>query len=95
MLSTADAERLRTWAIEIATALMPNAPPRDDGHDRRFGDAGGLVIDKQRGCWWSYGVGRGGWSAVDLIAHIKGRDRPISDDETWAKAGGPSWNRIL
>ena len=86
MLSTADAERLRTWAIEIATTLLPNAPQRDDGHDRRFGDAGGLVIDKQRGCWWSYGVGRGGWSAVDLIAHIKGRDRPISDDETWAKA---------
>jgi hypothetical protein len=39
MLSTADAERLRTWAIEIATALLPNASLRDEGHDCRFGDA--------------------------------------------------------
>jgi hypothetical protein len=84
-LSPGDAERLRTWAVEIATALLPDAPQRDEGHDRRFGDAGGLVIDKRRGCWWSYSAGRGGWSIVDLIALIK-NDWSRKDAEQWALA---------
>jgi hypothetical protein len=78
-----EAVRLRTWAIDIATTLLPEAPQRDEGHDRRFGDAGGLAIDTRRGCWYSYAAGRGGWSTLDLI-RILNPNYSCTDVEQWA-----------
>ena len=88
MLTTSEVARLRTFAIEIAASLLRDAPRRDEGYDRRFGDAGGLVIDQRRGCWWSYSAGRGGWSTVDLIALIK-NDWSRNDVEQWALEKAP------
>jgi hypothetical protein len=84
-LTPEDGERLRSWSIEIAASLLPDSAQRDEGHDRRFGDTGGLVIDKSRGCWWSYAAGRGGWSTIKLISLLKD-GWSAAEVEKWALA---------
>jgi hypothetical protein len=84
-LSPADFERLRTWALEIAATLVAvDTGWRDEGPDRRFLSHGGLLVHRTQGCWYSHALGRGSWSAIALIALLKGC--AATEAAEWARA---------
>jgi hypothetical protein len=83
MLFPADYERLQSWAVEIACALLPDVAPSVEGNDLRFNGHGGLVIHRHRGCWYSYAEGRGG-SVLELICLLSGYSRTEAIE--WAAA---------
>jgi hypothetical protein len=83
-LSAAEAERLRTWSISIASTLLPGVGTRDEGPERRYLGQGGLVINKRTGAWYSHAAGRGGYSALALIAFLSGYN--AEDVVAWARA---------
>jgi hypothetical protein len=66
-MNAAEAERLRTWAIPIAEALLPEVTRRDEGNEVRFPDRGGLTINRHSGAWYQHATGQGSWSALALI----------------------------
>jgi hypothetical protein len=70
-LSAADFERARSWAIDIAETLLPKARYRDEGSKRRYLGQGGLTVNRRSGAWYSHSAGRGGYSAVALVAFVK------------------------
>src|SRR5215831_11211389 len=73
MLSSAEAERLRTWAVDIALAFLPEGTQlRDEGADVRFSGSGGLSIHRATGMWFSFSANMGGYSAVRLIQLLTG-----------------------
>jgi len=73
MLSSAEAERLRTWAVDIALAFLPEGTElRDEGSDVRFSGSGGLSIHRATGMWFSFSANMGGYSAVRLIRLLTG-----------------------
>jgi hypothetical protein len=86
-MNTADDVRLRTWATEIATALLPEgATQSTEGHNARFHGAGvgGLSIVTATGVWFVHALGRGGESAIGLIQHLKGCSH--AEAVEWAEA---------
>jgi hypothetical protein len=71
-LSPAEAKRLNTWTVEIATALYEGpAPWQDRGDERHFPGHAGLNINRKSGAWYAFGASFGGWSALRLIAFLK------------------------
>jgi len=83
VLSPADYERLQSWTVEIACALLPDVAPSVEGNDLRFNGHGGLVVHRHRGCWYSYAEGRGG-SVLELICLLRGYSRTEAIE--WAAA---------
>jgi hypothetical protein len=83
-ISADDYARLRTWILEIAEALLPGTQRQDRGGDWRFSHAGGLSIAKRSGVWFSHAEGKGGYSAVGLIALLRPCD--WAEAEQWAAA---------
>ena len=72
-LSAVDAIGLRSWAIEIAVALLPEGTGRRaDGADIRFSKTGGLCINKKNGAWYVHSSNKGGWETTGLIKHLRG-----------------------
>jgi hypothetical protein len=67
-MNAADCERLRSWAIKIAGALLPDAKQRVEGSEVRFIGHSGLTINGNTGAWYCHGLGRGGWSTLPLIS---------------------------
>jgi len=83
-LSAADAERLRTWALEIVDTLLPETRHRDEGDARKYLGIGGLSINKRSGAWFSHSAGKGGYSTVGLMAFVK----------AWEYAEAIAWARV-
>jgi hypothetical protein len=81
-LTPAEYERARTWNPEIA-AKLSGSKPRSEGNEFRFPGHGGLSINSLTGAWIQHATGRGGYSAVGLVALLT--DKP---DEAiiWIKA---------
>jgi hypothetical protein len=80
------ATRLRTWAVEIAQTLLGDSGV-NRGHDRRFKDRGGFVVDRRDGKWFCHAEDRGGQSAIAMIAFLRGCSS--QDAEQW----GAAWLR--
>lgn len=81
-LSATDAARLRSWALDIAAALLPGATWQDDGTDRRADRSGGFAVHRTRGCWFHHASGRGSYDTIGLIEHLKSCSR--ADATAWA-----------
>jgi hypothetical protein len=83
-LSAEQAERLRSWALAIASTLMPGANTRDEGPERRWLGQGGFTINRKTGAWYSHSTGRGGFSALAMIEFLGNYSR--EDAIQWALA---------
>ena len=84
-VSASNAIRLRSWAVEIAVALLPEGTDRRvDGADIRFSKTGGLCINKKNGAWYVHSVNKGGWETVGLIKHL--RQCSTEDAFRWSSA---------
>lgn len=72
-ISTSEFERSRTWLHEIAVALLPagTASIEESNGDRKYDSSGGLVVNIQQNCWYSFGAGTGGYSPLRLIVLLK------------------------
>jgi len=80
----AEYERLRTFALDIAAALLPNGRWRDEGPERRFLGQGGLFVNRRSGAWYSNAAGKGGYCPIRLIEFLRNCSR--TDAEQWARA---------
>jgi putative DNA primase/helicase len=84
-LTPAESERLNTWMVDVASALV-GSPPRFDGDQARFSNTGfGLSINRQRGDWFSHARGIGGISALKLIRLLR-HEWSEEDIAQWALA---------
>ena len=82
-LSAADAERLNTWAHQIAIELRPEAPVRtESGGAIRVGNKGSLAISAEAGFWNDFEAGKNGVTALSLIEHLLGE---TSSPVRWAR----------
>jgi putative DNA primase/helicase len=70
-LTAAQFERLRTWALEVADALLPGTRHHDEANERKFLGTGGLTINRRSGAWYSHSADMGGYSIVALIGFVK------------------------
>lgn len=82
-LTASEAERLRTWAPEIAAALLPGVARRDSAGECRFHANGKLCISKSDGAWYDHAAGRGGWCPLALIRRLK--DYSAAQAIAWAR----------
>jgi hypothetical protein len=82
--SASDFELLRSWALEITAALLPNVKVRDEASERRWLGQGGFTVNRQTGAWYSHADHRGSYSAVELIKYL-GKYGTV-DAEKWAVA---------
>mgnify|MGYP000338999118 CR=1 FL=1 len=72
-LSAADDERLNTWVQQIAVELRLEAPVRTESDGAiRVGSKGSLDIAAEAGVWNDFEAGKGGVTALSLIAHLLG-----------------------
>lgn len=71
-LPAGEAERAKTWHIEIVKILLPGVVSRDEGGEVRFLNQGGLVIRRSDGAWYAHAAGRGGLWTVPLIMLLAG-----------------------
>jgi hypothetical protein len=83
-LAPKEFERLRTWALDIASTLLPGVGTRDEGPERRWLGQGGFTINRRTGAWFSHAAGRGGIFALALIEFLAGYSR--EDVIRWALA---------
>src|SRR5215471_5224732 len=84
MISAAESERLRTWARDIAVALLPpETQTRREGQWLRFVGQGGLLIH-ENGNWSCRSANKGGDQTIPLIALIGKYDD--AEAEKWAVA---------
>jgi hypothetical protein len=83
-LDAAGEERLRTWIFGIIETLVENVTWRLEGDERRASGLGGLTINTRSGCWYCHSLGRGHWSAIPLIEHLRQCDRTAA--AAWAVA---------
>jgi hypothetical protein len=82
--SASDFERLRSWMLDIAAALLPNVGTRDEGAERRFLGQGGFTVNRRTGAWFSHSANRGGYSALAPIEFLGSYSREDAID--WASA---------
>jgi DNA polymerase I-like protein with 3'-5' exonuclease and polymerase domains len=69
-ISPAEFERLNSWRFEIAAALFPaGTRTRDEGDERKFSGQG-FSINRKTGAWFSFTAGKGGQSAIRMIAFL-------------------------
>ena len=83
-LAPKEFERLRTWALDIASTLLPGVGTRDEGPERRWLGQGGFTINRRTGGWYSHAAGRGGYSALAVIEFLGNYNR--EDAIRWALA---------
>ena len=79
--SAEEASRLNSFAPDILKVLRPDAPPRADGCNLRFGNKGSLLI-RSTGTWSDFEAGKNGHGALALIAHL--RACSLEDPLVWA-----------
>ena len=79
--SAEEASRLNSFAPDILKVLRPDAPPRADGCNLRFGNKGSLLI-RSTGTWSDFEAGKNGHGALALIAHL--RACSLEDALVWA-----------
>jgi hypothetical protein len=81
-LDTAGYERARTWLHEIAVAVLPSGTAwvEEANGDRKYENSGGLVVNVQQNCFYSFGAGSGGYSPIRLLCLLK---KDYSSDEAW------------
>jgi len=72
-LSAAEAIRLDTWAVAIASEIK-DRPPVADGDSFRIGTHGSLKLNPG-GSWYDFEDGKGGRDTRSLIAHLLSCDR--------------------
>src|SRR6516165_4900074 len=71
-MTSADEERLRSWAVEIASTLLPDLKSRDEGNERRFLGRGGFTVNRRTGAWYSHTASKGSYSPIRLIEFLAG-----------------------
>ena len=88
----AEFERSRSWLHEIALAVLPAGTGWvEEAHgDRRYDNSGGLVVNIQQNCWYSFGAGIGGYSPIRLLCLLK---KEYTSDEAWTWLGA-FWRTI-
>jgi hypothetical protein len=69
-LSSSDAVRAQTWNSKIAETIL-GSDYTDIGHDRRWAHSGGFSVDMRNGAWYSFGVGKGGYSSDAMVGFLK------------------------
>jgi hypothetical protein len=80
----AEDNALRSWVLDIVPALLPGVKHVEQGADRKYLGQGGLVVHRGRGCWYLHAEGKGGYSPIPLIQHLKNCSR--QEAIVWGKA---------
>ena len=89
ILSADEFERLRSWAIDIALALLPAGVQwRKEGTWRRFLKQGGLLVNEVDGSWRRHADNTGSHNTITLIERRGGytHDEALKWAENWLDA---------
>jgi putative DNA primase/helicase len=82
-LSTAEAERARTWNLAIAAVILGSGVPFEDvGHDRRWSGLGGFCVHRGCGAWYCHATGEGGYDTIGMVRFLQ-RGSSWTDAEAW------------
>ena len=86
-MTPTDSEPLNSWIVKIMETLIENTTWRSEGDELRDVGDGGLCINTRTGAWYSHSEGKGGYTALSLIALLKNRNNRE------ATARGAAWLR--